>query len=273
MPLTKIQIESKIDSFVKKNNRKLISAVKVNELLHDILDASFNDGSGAAEDTHLFSENKTLAANRSHDMNGFSMTFLKSKVEFRASNGDGGLKALWVRNHLDNGDLFDVRNNGNITHNGSIVQNNATGNQSFLTNITSNFTTGFEARMFGSGGNGFLVQRLGGSSAVGINFTGSKGGYGMAMMGMFGQYNVDGSVYSYDTDTYTQYAADVVAGNSAPHFRTENGSLINLAQETTAVASSTFVSNSGTAINDASTFDGYTIAQAFKTLRNRGLLA
>lgn len=35
----------------------------------------------------------------------------------------------------------------------------------------------------------------------------------------------------------------------------------------------TFVANSGTAVNDASTFDGWTIAKAFKALRNFGVLA
>jgi hypothetical protein len=115
MPLTKIQIESKIDSFVKKNNRKLISAVKVNELLHDILDASFNDGSGAAEDTHLFSENKILANNRSHDMNGFSMTFLKSKVEFRATDGSD-TKVFWIRRHDDGYDAFSLSGSNMISN-------------------------------------------------------------------------------------------------------------------------------------------------------------
>jgi len=44
-------------------------------------------------------------------------------------------------------------------------------------------------------------------------------------------------------------------------------------QPTTGVAGATFVENSGTPINTASTFDGYTIAQVVKALRNLGLLA
>lgn len=46
-----------------------------------------------------------------------------------------------------------------------------------------------------------------------------------------------------------------------------------VAQPTTGVASATFTGNSGTAVNDASTFDGYTIKQVVKALRNIGLLA
>jgi hypothetical protein len=44
-------------------------------------------------------------------------------------------------------------------------------------------------------------------------------------------------------------------------------------QPTTSIASASFVANSGTAVNDASTFDGYTIKQVVKALRNLGLLA
>lgn len=44
-------------------------------------------------------------------------------------------------------------------------------------------------------------------------------------------------------------------------------------QPTTGVAGATFVAGAGTAVNDASTFDGYTIKQVVKALRNIGLLA
>lgn len=73
-------------------------------------------------------------------------------------------------------------------------------------------------------------------------------------------------------DGFKQYSADIVAGNAAPHFRTENGGIIKLYQETTAVAASTFVVEIGTAVTDASTFDGYTLKQIVKALRNQGLL-
>jgi hypothetical protein len=46
-----------------------------------------------------------------------------------------------------------------------------------------------------------------------------------------------------------------------------------IVQVTTAVAAGTFVANTGTAVNDASTFDGYTLKQIVKALRNLGLLA
>jgi len=45
-----------------------------------------------------------------------------------------------------------------------------------------------------------------------------------------------------------------------------------LAQATNAGAAATFTANSGTGVNDASTFDGYTLKQIVKALRNYGLL-
>lgn len=46
-----------------------------------------------------------------------------------------------------------------------------------------------------------------------------------------------------------------------------------IVQPTTAVAGATFTVSAGTAVNDASTFDGYTIKQVVKALRNTGILA
>lgn len=78
---------------------------------------------------------------------------------------------------------------------------------------------------------------------------------------------------SSETDRFLLYSQDITAGNAAPHFRTENGNVIKIYQQTTAVAAATFTANSGTSVNDASTFDGYTINQVVKALRNLGLLA
>lgn len=74
------------------------------------------------------------------------------------------------------------------------------------------------------------------------------------------------------TDSYVQYSADVVAGNAAPHFRTENGAVIKLYQETTSVGNSIFSQGGGNSVLDDSTFDGYTLRQIVKALRNQGIL-
>lgn len=46
-----------------------------------------------------------------------------------------------------------------------------------------------------------------------------------------------------------------------------------IVQPTTGVASATFTANTGTTVNSGSTFDGYTLRQVVKALRNIGLLA
>jgi hypothetical protein len=74
------------------------------------------------------------------------------------------------------------------------------------------------------------------------------------------------------SDCFTLYSKDITAGNAAPHFITENGAIVKIYQETTSVAAAAFTANSGTAINDASTFDGYTLRQIVKALRNLGIL-
>jgi len=74
-------------------------------------------------------------------------------------------------------------------------------------------------------------------------------------------------------DATVFYSADIVAGNAAPHFRTENGGIVKLYQETTGVAASTLVNGSVDIIYKDSTFDGYTLQQVVKALRNLGILA
>jgi hypothetical protein len=75
------------------------------------------------------------------------------------------------------------------------------------------------------------------------------------------------------TDSYVQYSADVTAGNAAPHFRTENGAVIKLYQETTAVGNSTISVGGGNAVLDDTEFGGYTLRQVVKALQNQGILA
>jgi Tfp pilus assembly protein PilZ len=74
-------------------------------------------------------------------------------------------------------------------------------------------------------------------------------------------------------DAFQMYSADVVAGNAAPHIRTENGAVVKVYQETTGVGNAAFVQGSVNAVYEDSTFDGYTLKQIVKALRNQGLLA
>jgi hypothetical protein len=73
-------------------------------------------------------------------------------------------------------------------------------------------------------------------------------------------------------DGFQQYSADITAGNAAPHFRTENGSIVKLYQETTAITGATLVGGGGTTITDTDTFGGYTLQQIAQALKNLGIL-
>jgi hypothetical protein len=84
----------------------------------------------------------------------------------------------------------------------------------------------------------------------------------------------DGTPTASVTDGYLQYSSDINgAGSAGPHFRTEDGKIIKLYQYTTAIASATHVGVGATNIHLADTYDGYTIAQIVKALRNLGILA
>jgi hypothetical protein len=75
-------------------------------------------------------------------------------------------------------------------------------------------------------------------------------------------------------DCFLFYSKDITAGNAAAHFRTENGAIVKVYQETTAVGSATVSSpGAGSTIKTDDTFDGYTLQQVVKALRNQGLLA
>jgi hypothetical protein len=74
-------------------------------------------------------------------------------------------------------------------------------------------------------------------------------------------------------DSFQMYSNDVVAGNAAAHFRTENGAVIKLYQETTSVGNATISVGGGSAVLDDTEFDGYTLRQIVKALRNQGILA
>ena len=75
------------------------------------------------------------------------------------------------------------------------------------------------------------------------------------------------------TDGFKMYSADIVAGNAAPHFRTENGNIIKIYQETTAITAATFVANTSAIVDDSATYGGYTMGQVVAALKAQGLLA
>lgn len=96
--------------------------------------------------------------------------------------------------------------------------------------------------------------------------------FGTSSDKVFAQYNGTAPGSS-PADAFQMYSADIVGGNAAPHFRTENGNVVKIYQETTGVGAATLVGNAGTNITDTDTFDGYTLKQVVKALKNLGILA
>jgi hypothetical protein len=74
-------------------------------------------------------------------------------------------------------------------------------------------------------------------------------------------------------DTFQMYSNDITAGNAAPHFRTENGAVIKLYQQDNGVAAANFIAGIGSPVTTLDAFDGYTIGQVVKALRNAGILS
>jgi hypothetical protein len=90
------------------------------------------------------------------------------------------------------------------------------------------------------------------------------------------------STLSYDNSTHTLSTASVTLTDtlSTGTFKSTTTALgfysiaaSPITQPTTAFAPATFVAGAGTAVNDASTFDGYTLKQVVKALRSLGILA
>ena len=74
----------------------------------------------------------------------------------------------------------------------------------------------------------------------------------------------------------TTLATDTTTGLKIGTATSQKLSLWNatpIVQPTTAVAAATFVANTSGIVNDTATFDGYTIGQIVKALRNIGALA
>ena len=81
---------------------------------------------------------------------------------------------------------------------------------------------------------------------------------------------VDESALCWDNDTTKFLLRDINALLAAATLGLYGATPV--ARATTASAAATFVQGSGNAVNDASTFDGYTMLQVVKALREIGVL-
>lgn len=139
------------------------------------------------------------------------------------------------------------------------------------------------------GGSNRIIQAIGSSSNIDLIFKNKGSGTNFYFNTTSGsaQLTPGGSATSFLINGTTTIVGDLQVNTHNIVTDTTTGTIIGtttsqklafwtatpIIQPTTGFSSATFVANSGTAINDASTFDGYTIKQMAKIIRNLGLAA
>ena len=226
----------------------------------------FQNGSNLlAQDSALFwdNTNKRLGVGATPDT--------ATRLDVRAQGALSTDIAFRVRNSANTTNIFQVNGDGSGGFNiDTKVIKFGTG--SYITTGSSNANTLFV---------GFGLYNC----ALSNNFNGSNQiAYGFNHLNIGGSLSTDGTKTleiatgtaptSTGPNSIKMYSAQITTyGTAAPHFRTADGNIIKLYKETTAVAAATFVVGVGTAVTDASTFDGYTLSKVVKALRNMGILA
>lgn len=141
MSLTKPQLISKTDAYIRPNARKLITGAKTNELLKDFIESCYNDGSGGSSDLEvgvtpvLSGTSGRIIYQRSDNTVGQSANLFFDDVNSRLSIGQGSspgarldVRAAGVlstdvvvnaQNSINTSSLFNIKGNGWIQ--GSVI--------------------------------------------------------------------------------------------------------------------------------------------------------
>jgi len=257
--------------------------------------------------TTIYTGDGTLSGARTVTMAGNGLTFTGGQTTIKGSGTTSATKGLSIQNSAGT-ELVISKNNGDFelnvgtgfgnivfTSNGGVNRSGIFGYNMRIGNDTSKYLSfaggeGLMGAYTHSGTNNFKMDS--GTTDSNISFQLSnqfttwfhaRNGKNMYMTDSSSNYilGVNNTFWmqlgtaptSGMVDHSVFYVADQTAGNACLHTRTENGAIVKLYQETTSVASSTFVSNAGTTITSTDTFDGYTLAKVVKALRNLGILA
>jgi len=159
------------------------------------------------------------------------------RLDVRAQGALSTDIAFRVRNSANTVDLFLHRGDGSFIFrnnaNNTFINYLTTGviqfnNSSQTLQINSTSVTSSTTLLIGSGSHRALFYQNGNfqiEEAAGILQTSGQGGLSLK----------NGTNPSSSTvDRFNMYSADIVAGNAAPHFRTEDGSIIKLYQQSSA---------------------------------------
>jgi hypothetical protein len=185
-----------------------------------------------------------------------------------SSSGDGGFVSIQAGSGLTLGGGFDVQGGDSLGVFGD------GGAMSFTAGDSTG--GGFAGAVYfgaGAGDDGGAIDFYAGSGLVGtagsINFYGGTGS-GTANGGSITVQPGTGVVNGTTSFFAASGNALISIGPAANTLGFYNATAI--ARPTTAGAAAAFVAGAGTAVNDASTFDGYTLRQVVRALRNLGLL-
>ena len=199
-----------------------------------------------------------------------------AKLDVKAGGALSTDIALRVRNSADSVDIFKIQGDGSSRLNGSFGVNLSPSSSYPLASLNST-ASGYGIYGINSAANGIGVY---GASTINSNSTGLKGEAGTA----------GGSGYRIGAWLNANGGASnwaLYVENGDFSFVSTNGTKIGTAttqkigfwnatpivQPTTSIASATLASLGGTALTDTDTFDGYTLKQIVKALRNAGLIA
>lgn len=190
------------------------------------------------------------------------------RLDVRAQGALSSDIGFRVRNSADTANLFDVQGDG-------------------VANVRTRMICGFSG-MTSTGGALFVYAGNANDYVTRVYNTAGNSIYDLRTTsdGAYMEYRSSAGVSGVTIKGGTSDAITLAAGRDI-YFDTVTGTKIGAAtsqklafwnktpivQPTTAVAGATFVANSGTAVNDASTFGGYTIKQVVQALQNIGLLA
>jgi hypothetical protein len=229
-----------------------------------------------------FSSSVTAASFVNTTQNAFLLNNSGVNNDFRLGSATSVFRIVNFANTVG---LFSITDTGEATFSSSVTATQLTTTRAttstnnylqFTTGGTTNWQIGtpssLTALSFLDGGVETFRLDTGGIVSLGGNF-----GIGGATFGTSATRTLAITSGTAPTtspaDRFQMYSNDVVAGNAAPHFRTENGAVIKLYQETTAVGNSTISIGGGSAVLDDTEFGGYTLRQVVKALQNQGILA
>jgi hypothetical protein len=176
--------------------------------------------------------------------------------------------AFRVRNSADTLNIFDVQGDG-VTNVRSRIICGFSGMTSTggALHVYAGNSSDNVARFFNTSGLSFLNIRTSSNGGV-IELNDATGASGVTLNGIFSNAITlaDSRNIVFGTGAGTKIA-------SATNQKIAFWNATPIVQPTTAVAASTFVTNTSLIANDSATFDGYTIGQVVKALRNLGILA